>query len=281
MRHICHIDESGTPLELLSPDDPNSQPALVVVGLIVPEGALAQMEEGFLNLRRRINPGGIPEGENKGKGLSKSLRHPSPRRQNFALSVLGEALGLLESAEARVAGQIRVKPIGAKIDGEADYVRAILSIAANFHRILEEEKSRGRIICDGRRPGQNAAVERDFLAWKIRDGDDAYPRLPNPLVFERSENQAGIQLADWLCSGIIAPLASTVLFGESLPNSSHVHGNFLLLKRGENSPWARLMRMQFPFVDDDGQQQPGILVNPERFRGRLFPPEPIFGDEAE
>ena len=167
------------------------------------------------------------------------------------------------------------------IDESGDFapLSSVLSIAANHRHILvnagRKEKTRAqlrqeeRIICDDQQQAK-PAVRRIFRRRE----------LPVP-EFDNSKRRAGLQLADWLCSGIIAPLAAAACFNEEdLPGSKHVNARYLSLRDGDNSPWARLMRMGFPFVDDDGLRQPGILVNPERFRGRLFP-EPIFGDEAE
>ena len=286
MRHICHIDESGDFGQLTSANQ-NAQPALVVVGLIVPEEKTAQMGEEFLNLRkaneflhsRRIVLGQdeFPS-EDKGNELRWALRSDKidwrtgqPWRDG-ALSVLGLALDLLERVEARVAGCVHVKPINQAFSGKNAYVSSVLSIAANFHSILEfghpEEpreqlQMEGRIICDDQRGGKSA-VHQHFDRRKFRRPE-----------FENSQKRAGLQLADWLCSAIIAPMAATTCFNRAdLPESKHINDLYLSLNEGENSPWRRLTRMQFPFADDNGARQPGILVDPPELRGRLFPDSP-------
>ena len=286
MRHICHIDESGD-FGRLTSASPHVQPVLAVVGLIVPESKLAQMEKEFLNLRKTseflqssrilLKLNGFPS-EDKGKDLRVALKsdgmdwRPGESRQTGALSVLGLALDLLERAEARVAGCVHVKPINQAFSGKNAYVSSVLSIAANFHSILEfghpEEpreqlQMEGRIICDDQRGGK-PAVHQHFDRRKFRRPE-----------FENSQKRAGLQLADWLCSAIIAPMAATTCFNRAdLPQSKHVNDLYLSLNEGENSPWGRLTRMQFPFADDNGARQPGILVDPPELRGRLFPDFP-------
>ena len=284
MSHLCFIDESGD-FAGLSSADARAQPTLAVVGLIVPEGALARMEKDFLHLRRTseflksrrglLGRAGFPP-EDKGHDVFRwALRSAGIDRRtgepwrSGALSVLGEALGLLERAGARVAGSIHVKPVDEEFDGARAYVSSVLSVAANFHRVLragqpeeaeERTRLRGRIVCDNQEQARRAA-RRVFRRRNFRAPD-----------FVDSEKHAGVQLADWLCSAIVVPLASAVCFGEGdLPGSRHIDAGYLSLKEGGDSPWARLARMQFPFRDDAGRRRPGILVSPEKFRPLLFP----------
>ena len=275
--HICHIDESGDFVGLSSAN-PGAQPVLAVVGLIVPEGNLAQMEKEFADLRKNseflnrrrkgVERDDFPP-EDKGKDMFRlPLRSDDADWQAGALSVLGSALDLLKRAEARAAGCVHIKPVDREFNGARGYVSSVLSVAVNFHRILElghPEKERdrlqqeGRVICDWQEQAKSSVCS-SFCERQFR-----------PPEFEDSRSSAGLQLADWICSGIVAPLAAAACFSEAeLPRSVHINPRYLSLREGENSPWARLMRMQFPFTDENGRHQPGILVHPEEFRPRLF-----------
>ena len=269
MRHICCIDESGDFGRLPSADSP-VQPVLAVVGLIAPESATARLDAEFSALKKKLNPGRAPL-EVKGKNLREALRSSRPRRRNLALSHLGAALGMLEDAGARVAGRVCVKPIGGKFDGKGEYVASVLSVATNFQRVLEAGKSKGTIVCDGHRDFARREVGRRFLERKSRPSGDAFPNVPAPPVFVDSREHSGVQLADWICSAIVAPLAAAACFGGRMPNSKHVHDNYLLLAGREERLWERLARMLHPFADDNGARQPGLLVAPNHFRPRLFP----------
>ena len=275
MSHICHIDESGDFGPLLSAGA-SVQPVLAVVGLIAPKSKIAQMESDFAQLRKTseylknrrsaLRQSHLPP-EDKGHELRWGLRSDEPQWQAGALATLDATLNLLERAEAQVAGCVNIKPMDRKFNGKYAYVSSVLSIAANFHRILEaedpEEEARheGEIICDEQQQAKSA-IRRGFRRRQ----------LPVP-EFGNSEQNAGIQIADWLCSAIIAPLAATRLS----PESKHADTRYLALAGGENSVWERLMRMQFPFADDNGLRQPGIIVRPEKMRAKLFP-EPVLGD---
>ena len=272
MSHICHIDESGDFGPLLSASA-NVQPVLAVVGVIAPKSKIAQMEGDFARLRttskllksrRSFRGQNRPSPEDKGHELRRELRSDNAKRQNGALAALDATLDLLERAGARVAGCVHIKPVDAEFNGEHAYVSSVLSIAANLHRVLEAEtpgktreaaRQEGEIICDKQRQAENA-IRRAFHRRE----------LPVP-AFGNSEQSAGIQIADWLCSALVAPLAAARL----LPESRHADPRYLALAEGENSAWARLARMQFPFDDENGRRQPGILVRPRKFRAKLFP----------
>lgn len=279
MPRICHIDESGD-LAPLSSATPGAQPVLAVVGLIVPESKLAQMERDFLAVRKTSeflkgrrgapSPDDFPS-EDKGKDMFRlPLRSRDAGWRGAALSTLGLALDLLERAEARVAGCVHVKPIDREFNGARKYVSSVLSIAANFHAVLEAghpEQARGellragRILCDRQQRRTETALHNIFAARALR-----------PPEFGDSESSAGLQLADWICSGIVAPLAAAACFDRAqLPDSKHIHSGYLSLRAGKNSPWERLTRMQFPFADENGRRRPGILVHPEELRPRLLP----------
>ena len=281
MSHICHIDESGDFGPLLSASA-NAQPVLAVVGLIAPKGKIAQMEGDFAQLRKAseflknrrsaLGQNHLPL-EDKGHALRRGLRSDEAQWRAGALATLDATLDLLERAEAQVAGCVHIKPVDRTFNGKRAYVSSVLSIAANFHRILEAEEERGEarrkgeIICDEQQQAKSA-IRRAF-------------RRRNPPVpeFGNSEQSAGIQIADWLCSAVVAPLAAAICFdrADDLPESKHADPRYLALAEGENSVWARLMRMQFPFADDSGLRQPGIIVRPEKMRAKLFP-EPALGD---
>ena len=119
-----------------------------------------------------------------------------------------------------------IKPVDEEFNGEHAYVSSVLSIAANLHRVLEAEtpgktreaaRQEGEIICDKQRQAENA-IRRAFHRRE----------LPVP-AFGNSEQSAGIQIADWLCSALVAPLAAARL----LPESRHADPRYLALAEGE------------------------------------------------
>ena len=261
--HICLIDESGDSGPLPSAGSP-VQPVFVIAGLMVSEGALPQMEAGFLALKKRINSGAVPV-EVKGRGLREALRSAGVKRREFALTLLDRALEILENANATVAGQVWIKPVGGEFDGNAAYVSSAMFIARQFQRFLEARESRGTIVCDNRFPAQRAAVVRAFMARKSRAAGGVFSRLPDPPLFTDSRKSPGVQLADWLCSALVAPLAATVYCDARSP---HACADYLRLRERFG---VRLMKIQ----EDDRANQRGLRIAAARPRLPLFraPPE--------
>lgn len=256
--HICLIDESGDSSPLPSADSP-VQPVLVVAGLMVSESALPRMESEFLALKKKVNPGAIPP-EVKGRGLREALRSAGVKRRDFTLLLLDRALDILENASATVAGQVWVKPVGGEFDGNAAYVSSAMFIARQFQRFLAARESRGKILCDHRRPAQQSAVARAFLERKSRAAGDPFSRLPDSPSFTDSRQSPGVQLADWLCSALVAPLAATVYCDAQSP---HAHRNYLRLRERFG---RRLMKIQ----EDDRANRRGLRVAAGHSRLSLF-----------
>ena len=264
MSHICHIDESGDLHGLQSPWRlAKGQPVLVVLGLIVPEESLTQVTSRFLEIRGKFGPG---RAEVKGAELRGDLAKPSDENSRHAgLLALKAALELLENADARVTARVCVKPAGEPFDGDDAHDRALRFIAGNFSRFLRAEKSEGRVVCDSRGPFDSDNNMRAARALR-RPFGFRRPEFPPP-VFAHSEDCVGLQLADWLCSALVAPVAATAYCGdcERLRESVHVNGNYLRFRdRHGGGEW--LWRRQLRFAARGGRMRMGLEVDDPRGR---------------
>ena len=264
MPHICYIDESGDLNGLHSAQRlVEGQPVLVVLGLIVPEESLAQITFGLLEIRGKFGPG---RAEVKGAELRGDLAKPSDENSRHAgLVALKSALELLEDADARVTGRVCVKPAGEPFDGDDAHDRALRFIAGNFSRFLRAEKSEGRVVCDSR---GSVDCDNNMRAARAlrRPFGFRRPEFPPP-VFAHSEDCVGLQLADWLCSALVAPVAATAYCGdcERLRESVHVNGNYLRFRdRHGGGEW--LWRRQLRFAARGGRMRMGLEVDDPRGR---------------
>lgn len=262
MLHICYLDESGCTGRLPFVGS-EIQPVFALAGLAVPAAEITPMTLEFMNIKRRFNPGifsGDAHGldailrEVKGENLRADLRSSSRNRRRRALEFLDRALSLLERRRVRLAGRVWIKPVGGEFKGREIYTFSAQAIADNFHRFLEDGRARGVIVCDSRTHHANAGVAHSVFTQKFRAAGDFFPRLLDSPVFADSRNHAGIQLADLLCSALIAPLAAAVY----CDGSAYAHPNYLSLRRrfGE-----RLQRMQFRFRDKSGGWRGGLVVS--------------------
>ena len=110
---------------------------------------------------------------------------------------------------------------------------------------------------DGREPHQDAAVSHSIFTQKFQSAGDAYGRLLEMPVFGRSENKAGIQLADTVLSAVIAPLAMFV-YCTGYVKSYHVSAKYEVLK---NRYANRLKNMAFRYPDLNGRMRGGFTVS--------------------
>ena len=267
MFHLCYLDESGCTGRLPSLDS-QIQPVFALVGLIVPAARLMPMTREFMALKRRFNPGlfsgdahGLDAilGEVKGGNLRGDLRSSSRNRQRRALEFLDRALDILETPpRVRMVGRVWIKPVGGEFKGNEIYTFSAQSIAENFHRFLADSQTRGVIVCDSRRPQSNIKVAHSVFTRKFRAAGDCFPRLLDSPFFADSQNHAGIQLADLLCSAILAPLAATVYLGNHAPLPEFAHPNYLQLRQRCG---GRMQRMQYRFADDNGRWRGGLVVS--------------------
>ena len=106
----------------------------------------------------------------------------------------------------------------------------------------------------------NVPVSHAFFVGKFGSAEDAYPRIPESPTFADSENHAGIQIADLLCSAVAAPLATAVC----RPDSPRADKRFLMLR---NRCGERMERMLFPYRDDEGIRRRGLDVSPREYAG--------------
>ena len=254
MRHICHIDESGCLGALRADSLAHVQPALVVAGLIVAEESMAEITSEFIKAKKKFDKNTFRNAtgdldsvraEIKGKSLRGDLKRSSagnPRHP--ALLALNSTLTALEKANAQVVGRVCVKPVGGQFDGRAAYIRSVRFIAENFSRFLIARNSTGRIVCDSR----NRRDDDKTARASRRPSGLPHPGLREAPIFADSRDQVGLQLADWLCSAVISPLAATVYSCECMrADSPHVHKNYLQMrdKHGYGEwLWRRQLRFK-------------------------------------
>ena len=265
--HFCYLDESGSELgrTITRAEMP---PVFVLAGFIIPAAGAAQMTREFLAAKREYDPNRFQsasaveclEKEVKGGALFGSLVGKGGEKQRArTLAFLRGVLDLLERLDARLVGRFRVKSLGQEFDAGAVYASCLTAIAGNFQHFLNARRARGIVWCDlRRRPAKKcedcgkpvfargsagehliAPVSRAVFVRKFGGKTDEYLRLLECPAFADSENHAGIQIADLLCSALIAPIAAAYY----RPDSPKASKRFFEL-RDEEGFGERMNRMQ-------------------------------------
>ena len=189
--------------------------------------------------------------------LRKRIRESrrDPRRQS--LGFMQKFLDLMENHGARLLTRLYVKPIGMPFNGRSVYTSAVQNLAADFQRLLDAEQTDGLMIMDSRNKPVNTNVSHSVFTQKFRTAGDAYARLVEMPVFGHSDNHAGIQAADMICSAFLFPMAAYVYCRGHVRN---IHVN-LQYYRIRDLFGERLKRMQFRYQDANQSWHGGITVS--------------------
>ena len=262
---VFYVDEAGCTGMLPSATSP-IQPVFVLGGVLLDQSRLRDFTLDWLHLKDRFFPKLHPPNadfldwiavEIKGADLRKRIREGKrdPRRQ--AIGFMDKFLDLMEGHGARLLARLYVKPIATPFNGRSVYTSAVQSLAADFQHYLEAGQAPGLMILDSRNKPKNTNVSHSVFTQKFRAGGDAYASLVEMPVFGHSDNHAGIQAADMICSAFLFPMA-TFVYCQGQVTNLHVHLQYYRIRDlfGE-----RLKRLQFRYQDANQWWRGGITVS--------------------
>ncbi len=113
------------------------------------------------------------------------------------------------------------------------------------------------MILDNRRRHQNMSVSHSIFTRKFKTGGDEYERIVEAPTFGHSDNHAGIQLADILCSALLFPMASAAYCDGQIQNV-HVSPRYHQLVEHFGQ---RIRELQHRYQRPDGKWVGGITVS--------------------
>ena len=261
---FCYIDESGG-FEALD-QHPTATPLMVIAGMIVPSVAVAPLTEDLLALKKQFFPnktGNRLDGlldEIKGSDLRKRIRSSNRGTRMHAQTVLDRAVKIIHRHRVRLIGRIWVKEPGQSLNPDSTYTFAVQDIARHFNHYLETHGSDGLVLCDSRNHRQDIRVAHSVFTLKHKVTGDELPRILESPVFGRSDNHAGLQLADILASGLLFPMAARA-YCATEPNGHHAHPNFDNLRKRYA---AALKRVRYIYKDPTGRTLGGVTVSDRR-----------------
>ncbi len=266
--HICYLDESGCTGMLPAVNSP-IQPVFVLGGVILDQQSIRAVTGALLALKQRFFPNLLAAGalyhdwmaaEIKGADIRKKARSSSRNERRFAYTVIDAALKILETHKARIVARVYVKPVGAAFNGAAVYTSTVQAVYATFQEFLSAIHSIGLVIADSRTKGKNAIVSHSVFTQRFKAAGDPYPALAEVPTFGHSDNHAGLQMTDFICSALLYPIAAQVCCAGHMTDITHIseHYDNLRTRYGE-----RVQNLQFRYRDGDGHWRGGItLVDP-------------------
>jgi hypothetical protein len=260
---IAYVDDAGDVQTVVAANTQVS-PVLAFGGVVLRGETLPQLTRDFLALKRHFFGGRMTSPhllsdalvEIKGAELRRMVRY-NHRKRRLALQFFHALLGLLEANGARIFGRVWVKRFGVALDGRAVNTFSIQSMCQTFQHLLEHTGDDGLMIIDSSTPGLNALVSHSIFTQRFRAAGDQYARLIEMPTFGHSQNHAGLQIADNLMSGLIAPMAN-VSYCLGHITGVHVHARYNEIK----SRFAgRLKLLQHRYQDDAGCWRGGLTVS--------------------
>jgi len=272
---ICYLDEAGCTGCLPAHDSP-VQPVFIPAAVILDAERLPRLTMDFLRIKHRFYPNRMGTHfldsirvEVKGSEIRAHLGGRRGKKRH-AIGVLDAFLDLLEEYDAKVIGRIWIKEIGREHSNRALYTSSVQAICSYFQHLLEAKGDTGIFIADSRRKHQNSDVSHSVFTQKFSSVRARLRRFVEVPTYGHNENHVGLQLADWLCSALLFPLA-TFTYCRRHIKSVHVNDEFGTVQERYGK---RLMRLQHRYRQQ-GRYQGGIVVSDglgQRHGGLLFRP---------
>lgn len=263
---LCYVDESGT-TEMLVRADGDQQPVVVIAGVSLPERDLTTITHEWIDLKTRFHPEFKKTGngwldailkEVKGAKLRKGFRDgASVRQQKRSIGMLDGTIKLLERHDAKILGRIWVKRLDTEINERGIYGSSLQFICRAFDSSLPKDE-RGMVVVDSQTYRHNHQLAHSVFTQRFAKNPKHLGLVDMP-VFGHSDNHAGLQIADLLCSAILAPIASSVYAGAYETWNRHCASCHLDIRERFGS---RLKALTFPTTHPlTGQACSSLLVH--------------------
>jgi hypothetical protein len=264
---LCYVDESGKG-ETLTRADTRQQPVVVIAGVSLPEPRLPTIAHEWIQLKRTYLPairresrGGWLDGilnELKGTTIRRGFRTAATVRQRKqAIGLLDGLVGLLERHDCRILGRIWVKPLEAPIAGMQLHFSSLQFICGAFDASLGDDE-RGMVVVDSQTYQHNHRLAHSVFTQRFAS-TPSHERLVDVPVFGHSDNHAGLQIADLLCSALLAPIACAVYGGRYASWNRHCDAGFLDIRERYGQ---RLERLTYAWENRRlGRASPSVVVH--------------------
>lgn len=264
--YVCYIDEAGCTGELPAANS-SIQPVFAILGLVLPQAQVPAVTRQLISVKQRFFPSRLPPGslyhdwmglEIKGADIRRMARSTARNERRFAYGVVQECLGILTAHDAKIFGRVYAKPIGGAFDGTSVYTSSVQRICTDFQHLLSHAGSPGLVISDSRKKFQNAGVSHSVFTQMYSASGNPYPNLIEAPTFGHSDNHAGLQLADMVCSALLFPIAAELCCLPHMQDLTHCHAQHVTLRTRYGQT---LQNLQFRYVNAVGKWKGGISLS--------------------
>ena len=204
------------------------------------------------NLLDRILP------EIKGAELRRNVTRGTARQRNHTIGFLDRIFGLLRRHDVKLVARIWIKLLREPFSGKSVYISSIQLICSYFDHYLAECGNVGCCIADSREKLDNSNVSHSIFTQKfgIRNLHKHLIELP---TFGHSDNHAGLQLCDIVCSALLYPIACHV-YCTGHVNNVHVQPGAANL-RNRHGPQLKALQYRYQMDSATSHFTGGIVVS--------------------
>ena len=263
---LCFIDEAGDLGALRDPPAPNDQPVLAIAGLFLGADRLANLTHDYLDLKHRFFPNlHYPSTRRldrilpqvKGAEIRRHATRGNARQRAHAIGFLDHVMGLLGRHEVQLVARISVKARGRPFRSTAVYTSSIQALCTYFEHHLSQSGSCGLCVADSRSKSKNLRVSHSIFTQKF-SADSNYARQVELPTFGHSDNHAGLQICDIVCSGLLYPIACYA-YCTGQVNNVHVQPGAARLRHRYGQ---QLKELQHRYYDaGEGRHVGGVVVS--------------------
>lgn len=270
---VCYIDEAGDLGALANPPQPNDQPVLVIGALFVDAAHLQSLTNDFLNIKHQYFPGLAYRSQNhldrilpeiKGSDIRSNATRGSAAQRQHAIGFLDRLMGLLGQYDVKIVARIWIKGIGLPFDPTPVYTSSIQGICTYFDHHLSRAQDTGICIADSRNKFKNVSVSHSIFTQKFSPANRSYGRIVELPTFGHSDNHAGLQVCDLICSGVLYPIACYAYCAGHVANVHVQPGAAALVQRYGQT----IKNLQYRYFDAVAGRYRGGLVVSDAIRQR-------------
>ena len=261
---MCYVDESGDTGALI-PTERNTQPVFLISAVIAKQPSLKQLTRAIIDLKKRFFPA-YDNGLNhwhdwlkvevKGANLRRSLREGTHDAKRHVIGFMEQLLRLMEQHHVQIVSRIYLKEPNAAFNGSSVYPAAIQRLTMAFEDKLQRENEQGILILDSRNKVKNVPVAHSIFTMKFSAHGTGYDHLAELPLFGHSENHAMLQLADWVGSAFLCPMAVRAYYSGLENVCIHADPVFEIVR---NRFGQRIKELQYRY-ERDGHKLGGVSV---------------------
>lgn len=261
---LCYVDESGDTGSYV-PDERNSQPVFAISAILVRQSDLKSLICSVIELKKRFFPShanGVKHWhdwikvEIKGANLRRAIREGTHESRRHVIGFMEQIVRLMELHRIRIVSRIYLKSANAPFDGSSVYAAAVQRLGMAFEDWLKRENDKGIFILDSRNKVKNVPIAYGMFTMNFSSHGNAYDYLAELPLFGHSENHALLQLADWIGSAFLFPMAVRAFYPENQDVCVHADSSLEVIR---DRFGQRLKALQYRY-EKDGRKLGGISV---------------------